>query len=169
MKSATQKRKLTTKKQDEFIKFVNEKVMPLFEKRNEHFDCISPALDDSWSGTNILITIPYGERMEPWLKKVIKECWENEEKAITVIMGAKVNTNAWHNYVFPFADEIGFVRRGKRPTAYAIYKNKLDYSAFAESECLDITITYSLNYHGEKQNFERVTKALSREIIDSQE
>ena len=169
MKSITQKKKLFCKKQNEFEEIINEKIMPLFESRKEEFDCINPSLEDSWNGTNILITIPYGERMEPWLKKVIKECWNNEEKNITVIMGAKVNTNAWYNYVFPFAEEIGFVRRGKRPTAYAIYRSKLDCSAFNTKESDDISISYSYGLYLGEENSKRVIEALNREIINYDE
>ena len=166
MKSATQKRKLVNKKQLEFQNFVDEKIMPIFDKWGEHFDIINPQLEDDWNGLNILITIPYGDRMEPWLKKVISECYNNVRKTIWVIMGAKVNTNAWHSYVFPFADEIGFVRRGKRPAAYVRYCDRLSYAAFEKgNENIFFTVDSSFNDNLK----EKVENALSRKIINLQD
>lgn len=135
MKSATQKRKLLTKKQAEFTKFVEEKVLPLLAEKEYNFDMINPPLHmDEWHGKNILVTIPYGERMEPYLARCVSEAYAYSDKTIVVIMGAKVNTNAWHKLVFPFAEEIAFVRKGKRPTAFVVYKNGLDNRAFTNNE-----------------------------------
>lgn len=142
MKTVTKKKQLLTKKQKEFFDFVKEKVTPFFEAHQMRFDTINPTLmQDEWYGNNILVTIPYGDRMEPWLLRAINECYAYEDKTITVVMGAKVNTNAWHKYVFPFAEEIAFVRGGKRPTAIVIYSYGCKMKAFY-SAC-DDTIVYT--------------------------
>lgn len=142
MKTFAKKKQLLTKKQKEFFDFVEENVFPFFEIRKMKFDTINPTiLQDEWYGDNILITIPYGDRMEPWLLRAINECYTYENKTIIIVMGAKVNTNAWHKYVFPFAEEIAFVRKGKRPTAIVTYSHGCKNKAFY-SIC-DNTITYT--------------------------
>lgn len=119
------------KRQMEFFNFIEEKIMPLFSEKEKNFDLINPSLEQEWNGNNILIIIPYGDLMQPWLHKVIQSCYENENRKITVIMGAKVNSNAWHNYVFPFAESFSFVRGGKRPTAIVEFNHNLRYSVFS--------------------------------------
>ena len=144
MKTVTKKKQILIKKQKEFFEFVEEKVFPFFEIRKMKFDTINPTImQDEWYGDNILITIPYGEHMEPWLLRAINECYAYENKTITVVMGAKVNTNAWHKYVFPFAEEIAFVRGGKRLTAIVTYSYGCKMKAFY-SACND-TIVYTNN------------------------
>lgn len=143
MKTITKQRQLTTKKQKEFLDFVQGKVMPFFTERKIKFDTINPTiLQDEWRGNDILIIIPYGERMEPWLLRAINECYTYEDKTITIIMGAKINTNAWHNYVFPFADEIAFVRGGKRPVAIVTYSYGAKLKAF--NQACNNNISYSV-------------------------
>ena len=153
MKTKTKQLKLITKKQQEFYNFVQEKVMPLFEERNMKFDTINPTvLQDEWAGKDILVMIPYGDRMEPWLSRAINECYAYDDKTITIVMGAKVNTNAWHKYVFPFASEICFVRRGKRPTAIVTYTNGCVEKAF--NHAVDNTIAYTVGTV--KSNIDRI-------------
>ena len=143
MKTETKKKQLITKKQKEFLDFIEEKVTPFFEIREMKFDTINPTImQDEWSGDNILITIPYGDRMEPWLLRAINECYAYENKTITIVMGAKINTNAWHKYVFPFAEEIAFVRGGKRPTAIITYSYGAKLKAF--NQTCNNNISYSL-------------------------
>ena len=169
MKSATQKRKLLTKKQQEFEKFVGEKVMPLLALRDYNFDMINPPLYmDEWYGKNILVTIPYGEKMEPWLTRVISECYAYTDKTIVVVMGAKINTNAWHKFVFPIAEEISFVRKGKRPTAFVVYINGLRNHAFTNEEDSNIfsTATYVSN---EKYDFTDLYNWDENDEVESEE
>lgn len=131
MKTLTKKKQLISKKQKEFYEFIDQKILPYFEECNKKFDTINPTLmQDEWYGDDILITIPYGERMEPWLLRAINECYAYENKTITVVMGAKINTNAWHKYVFPFAIGVAFVKGGKRPTAIVTYTKGCQYKAF---------------------------------------
>ena len=135
MKSKTQKMKLLNKKQIEFNDFVLNKVTPLFDVRGYKFDIVNPnLLQEEWNGNDILVTIPYGDRMEPWLARVISECYSNPNKFIVVVMGAKVNTNAWHKLVFPYAEEINFVLKGKRPCAICIFAHGLKYVAFQDND-----------------------------------
>ena len=135
MKSKTQKMKLLNKKQIEFNDFVLNKVTPLFDVRGYKFDIVNPnLLQEEWNGNDILVTIPYGDRMEPWLARIISECYSNPNKFIVVVMGAKVNTNAWHKLVFPYAEEISFVLKGKRPCAICIFAHGLKYVAFQDND-----------------------------------
>ena len=142
MKTITKKKQLISKKQKEFYDFIEQKILPFFEERDMKFNTINPTLmQDEWYGENILITIPYGERMEPWLLRAINECYAYEDKTITVIMGAKINTNAWHKYVFPFAEEIAFIKGGKRPTAIVTYSYGCKCKAFYQA--YNDTIAYT--------------------------
>lgn len=142
MKSKTQKMKLLNKKQIEFNQFVLDKVTPLFDVRGYKFDEINPPLlQEEWNGNNILITIPYGDRMEPWLARVISECYSNPDKFIVVVMGAKCNTNAWHKLVFPYAEEISFVVKGKRPCAVCVFAHGLTKVAFKDNDVTNIFST----------------------------
>ena len=143
MKTFVKKKQLVSKKKLEFMNFVAENVLSFFEEMDIKFDTINPTLlQDEWKGPDILITIPYGERMEPWFVRAINECYAYENKNIYIVCGAKVNTNAFHKYVFPLAESIAFVRRGKRPTCIIKYAYGCSYKAFA-SHCNN-TIAYSL-------------------------
>lgn len=163
MKTKTKQKQLLTKKQQEFYTFVSEKVMPLFEERNTKFDVVNPSLlQDEWNGKDILVMIPYGDRMEPWLSRAINECYAYEDKTITIVMGAKVNTNAWHKYVFPFAKEICFVRRGKRPTAIVTYTNGCAEKAFGHA--VNDTIAYTVDETKTGINEEMIANLLKEDI-----
>ena len=130
-KTLTKQKQLITKKQKEFFEFVEKNVMPFFAEQNIKFDTINPTLfQNEWIGPEILITIPYREKMEPWFIRAINECLIDENKKIAIICGAKVNSNAWHKYVFPFAEEIAFVRNGKRPVAIVTYTYGCKVKAF---------------------------------------
>lgn len=142
-KTLTKQKQLITKKQKEFIEFVSINVLPFFENFDIKFNTINPTiLQDEWKGPDILITIPYGERMEPWFMRTINECYAYENKNIYIICGAKVNTNAWHKYVFPFAESIAFVRGGKRPTAIIKFSHGCTTKAF--DHACDNIIAYSI-------------------------
>lgn len=142
-KTLTKQKQLISKKQQEFINFVAENALPFFEEMNIKFDTINPTvLQDEWCGKDILITIPYGDRMEPWLARCVNECFVNKDKNIYVICGAKVNTNAFHRFVFPFASSIAFIRRGKRPTCIIQYTNGCEGKGFDQS--VDNRISYSI-------------------------
>lgn len=163
MKTKTKQKQLLTKKQQEFYTFVSEKVMPLFEERNTKFDVVNPPLlQDEWNGKDILVMIPYGDRMEPWLTRVINECYADVKKTITVIMGAKVNTNAWHKFVFPFASEIAFVRRGKRPTAIVTYSDRCYFKVF--NHAVNDTIAYTVDETKTGINKEMIANLLKEDI-----
>ena len=142
-KTLTKQKQLISKKQKEFNNFVYTDVLPFFENFDIEFSTINPTiLQDEWNGLNILITIPYGNRMEPWLLRAINECYAYEDKNIYIVCGAKVNSNAWHKYVFPFAESIAFVRRGKRPTAILKYSHGCTAKAF--DQVCDNSIAYSI-------------------------
>lgn len=142
-KTLTKQKQLTSKKQLEFMNFVAENVLPFFEEMNIKFDTINPTvLQDEWRGKDILITIPYGERMEPWLARCVNECYAYENKNIYVICGAKVNSNAFHRFVFPFASSVAFIRRGKRPTCIIRYSNGCKNKAFNQS--IENNVSYSI-------------------------
>ena len=143
MKTFAKKKQLVSKKKLEFMNFVAENVLPFFEEMDIKFDTINPTvLQDEWCGKNILIIIPYGERMEPWFMRTINECYAYENKNIYIICGAKINTNAWHKYVFPFAESIAFVRGGKRPTGIIKFSHGCTTKAF--DHACDNTIAYSI-------------------------
>ena len=142
-KTLTKQKQLTSKKQLEFMNFVAENVLPFFEEMDIKFDTINPTiLQDEWCGKDILIIIPYGERMEPWLARCINECYAYENKNIYVICGAKVNSNAFHRFVFPFASSVAFIRRGKRLTCIIRYSNGCKNKAFNQS--IENNVSYSI-------------------------
>lgn len=144
MKTKTKQKQLLTKKQQEFFSFVQEKVMPYFEENKIKFDTINPTvLQDEWPGNDVLIMIPYGDKMEPWFLRAINECYVNKHKNIYIVCGAKVNTNAWHRFVFPFASDIAFVRRGKRPTAIITYSDGCCFKVFNHN--VNNTIAYTVD------------------------
>ena len=142
MKSKTQKMKLLNKKQIEFNDFVLNKVTPLFDVRGYKFDLINPALlEENWDGDNILLTIPYGSRHEPYLARVISECYSNPNKYIVVVLGSKTNTNFFHRLIFPYAEEISFVLKGKRPCCICVFGHGLKRVAFQNNEVDNIFTT----------------------------
>lgn len=160
--------KLMTKKQQEFYNFVQEKVIPFFEERNMKFNTINPnIMQDEWYGKDILVIIPYGDKMEPWLARAVNECYTYTNKTITVVMGAKINTNAWHKYVFPFAKEIAFVKGGKRPTAIVTYSNGAKYKSFEQN--INNTISYSVGKVESNINYFMVRDLLNSEQEDEEE
>ena len=142
MKSKTQKMKLLNKKQIDFNQFVLDHVTPIFDKRKYKFDLINPTLlQEEWSGNNILLTIPYGTRHEPYLARVISECYSDPKKFIVVVLGSKTNTNFFHRLVFPYAEEISFVLKGKRPCCFCIFAHGLTKVAFKNDDVDNIFTT----------------------------
>ena len=113
-KTVTKQRAIMDKKQKDFMINIEQKVFPWFKEKGYKFDCVCPKLDEEWTGEEVLIVIPCGDLMEPWFEKVMQYI-QYGSKAM-VICGAKVNTNAFFNWVFPYAESITFVRGGSRPS-----------------------------------------------------
>ena len=65
-------------------------------------------LSQDWSKDVVFMNPPYGRGIKHWVEKAYNE---SEKGAIVVcLIPARTDTTYWHDYIFPHATEIFFVR-----------------------------------------------------------
>jgi site-specific DNA-methyltransferase (adenine-specific) len=106
----------------------NAKVDRYYTERDE-------GLMRSWQGERVFVNPPYGKQLPKWIAK----CWNEAGHAevIVALIPARVDTAAWHDYIFGHA-EIRFLRGRMRfegsgndcpfPVAVVVWRPPLELS-----------------------------------------
>ena len=66
-------------------------------------------LTKDWRGESVFCNPPYGRKIAKWVEK----CWEESRKSNTLVVmliPARTDTRYWHEWIFPYAKEIRFVK-----------------------------------------------------------
>jgi len=83
-------------------------------KCKNYFTPQEDGLNKDWIMNNgrmarVFMNPPYGREIAKWIKKAWEESQKNGALVICLIP-ARTDTSYWHDYIFPFADTILFIR-----------------------------------------------------------
>lgn len=78
-------------------------------KCDKYFTIEDDGLNQSWEGHTVFMNPPYGRGIKHWIKKAYEESLKDNTTVVCLIP-ARTDTTYWHNYIFPHANEILFVR-----------------------------------------------------------
>ena len=93
-------------------------------------------LKQDWSGERVFMNPPYGRYtgrksvLEFWVKKAYEESLKYT--IVVCLIPARTDTLYWHDYIFPYAAQIRFIKRRVR----FIGDGKLDNAPFASAVVL---------------------------------
>ena len=75
---------------------------------------------------------PYGREIKKWIEKAYKE--STKGAIVVCLIPARTDTKYWHEYIFPYASEIRFIKGRLKfgnsansapfPSALVIFKNR---------------------------------------------
>jgi phage N-6-adenine-methyltransferase len=91
------------------------------------------ALIQSWDTEgSVWCNPPYGRQIWRWVKKAYEESFNN---TVVLLIPARTDTSYWHDYIFPYAEEVRFIRGRLKfggsdkeapfPSAVVVFKNSL--------------------------------------------
>ena len=88
-------------------------------------------LKQEWRGT-CWMNPPYGREIKKWIEKAYKE--STKGAIVVCLIPARTDTKYWHEYIFPYASEIRFIKGRLKfgnsansapfPSALVIFKNR---------------------------------------------
>ena len=65
-------------------------------------------LSKDWSGERVFMNPPYGKEIKYWVEKAYKESLNGA--IVVCLIPARTDTSYWHNFIFPHAYDIRFLR-----------------------------------------------------------
>jgi site-specific DNA-methyltransferase (adenine-specific) len=99
----------------------------LFDKLNDEFDfTLDPCANDEnhkcdkyytiednglkqdWGGQTVFMNPPYGREIKYWVRKAYKESLKGA--VVVCLIPARTDTIYWHDYIFPYAKDIRFLK-----------------------------------------------------------
>jgi site-specific DNA-methyltransferase (adenine-specific) len=100
-------------------------------KTEKYYDKNQDGLLQSWDTDGaVWCNPPYGREIGKWVKKAYEESKHN---VVVMLIPARTDTSYWHDYIFPYAKEIRYLRgrikfSGKKgapfPSAVVIFNYK---------------------------------------------
>lgn len=66
-------------------------------------------LTQDWSGETAFVNPPYGREISMWVRKAQRE-GQKPNTTVVVLIPARTDTSYWHDYIFPFAKDIRYIR-----------------------------------------------------------
>ena len=73
---------------------------------DKHWTIREDGLAQSWDGERVWCNPPYGRQISKWVKKAS----EAVGGVVVMLIPARTDTAYWHDYVFPNASDIRFIR-----------------------------------------------------------
>ncbi|WP_088840664.1 DNA N-6-adenine-methyltransferase [Listeria sp. ILCC797] len=67
------------------------------------------ALNQKWRGS-VFCNPPYGKQLSKFIEKAYIESKQDYNKQVVLLIPARTDTKAWHEYIFPFAADIRFLK-----------------------------------------------------------
>ena len=65
-------------------------------------------LIQDWSEDIVFMNPPYGREIGKWIEKAYKESLKGA--TIVCLIPARTDTRYWHNFIFPYASDIKFIK-----------------------------------------------------------
>ena len=129
---------------------------PENRKCDKHYTIADDGLSKDWSKDIVFMNPPYGGNTGTWIKKA----YEESKKGSTVVclIVSSTDRSYWHDYVFPYAAQIRFVRGRLKfndvsttapfASAVVIFTEKIKYS---QRICYYSKSVLLARKHGEQQ------------------
>ena len=77
-------------------------------KTENYYDIKQDGLLQSWDTDGaVWCNPPYGRQIWKWVKKAYEESLNN---TVIMLIPARTDTTYWHDYIFPYATEIRFIK-----------------------------------------------------------
>lgn len=73
-------------------------------KCKKHYTEKENGLSQSWDGEIVFMNPPYGREIGYWIRKAVKSY-----ATVVCLIPARTDTKYWHEWIFPYADEIRFL------------------------------------------------------------
>ena len=73
-----------------------------------YFTAADDGLVKSWAGERVWLNPPYGRALPAWIAKAYRESLRGA--LVVMPIPARTDTAAWHDYIFPHASEVIFLR-----------------------------------------------------------
>lgn len=73
-----------------------------------YFTEADDGLLQSWAGERVYCNPPYGRALPAWIAKAYRESLRGA--LVVMLIPARTDTAAWHDYIFPHASEVIFLR-----------------------------------------------------------
>ncbi len=77
-------------------------------KCKKHYTEKENGLKQDWSKDVVFMNPPYGREIKHWVEKAYRESLKGA--VVVCLIPARTDTSYWHEYIFPYADDIRFVR-----------------------------------------------------------
>lgn len=77
-------------------------------KCDKYYTIHTNGLIHSWKGETVFINPPYGGHVGKWVKKAYDESLDGA--TVVMLISSSTDRSYWHNYIFPYAKQIRFVR-----------------------------------------------------------
>ena len=103
-------------------------------KCDKYYTIEDDGLKQDWGGHKVFMNPPYGREIKNWIKKAYHESLKGA--VVVCLIPARTDTIYWHNYIFPHAEDIRFLKGRLRfvkgnsigdsapfPSAVVIFKN----------------------------------------------
>ena len=65
-------------------------------------------LEQDWGGEIVFMNPPYNRTLCKWIEKAYKESLKGA--TVVCLIPARTDTRYWHNYIFPYASDIRFLK-----------------------------------------------------------
>jgi phage N-6-adenine-methyltransferase len=92
------------------------------------------SLAEQWPG-RVWCNPPYGRGVHHWMERAYLSTWHGDAEIVVMLLAARTDTKGWHQWVFPFADEIRFLQgrvkfKGAKnaapfPSALVVWKHNI--------------------------------------------
>jgi site-specific DNA-methyltransferase (adenine-specific) len=92
---------------DEFNFTIDVCATSLTAKCKNYFTVEDNALVQNWRGV-CWMNPPYGRDIKKWIKKAYEESKLGAK--VVCLIPARTDTTYWHNFIFPYASEIRFIK-----------------------------------------------------------
>lgn len=82
--------------------------IPKTAKCNKFFTPEDNGLEKEWGKETVFMNPSYGREISDWIEKAYKE--SKKGTFVVCLIPARTDTRYWHNYIFPYASEIRFIK-----------------------------------------------------------
>ena len=77
-------------------------------KCDNYYTIKDNGLSKDWSKDVVFMNPPYGREIKYWVEKAYRESLQGA--TVVCLIPARTDTSYWHDYIFPHANDIRFIR-----------------------------------------------------------
>jgi len=77
-------------------------------KCDKFYTIAEDGLLQDWAGERVFMNPPYGRKIRVWVRKAYRSSLDGA--VVVCLIPARTDTAYWHDYIFPFAKDIRYIR-----------------------------------------------------------